>query len=136
RHLTGLFSLSLAEPWRRRLLDSLLMGALDRAVALPLVHHVAMRVAKHLHLDMARPYEIALEEDSVISEDARRLALRADKGARKFVGARHNTHAAAAAAGRGFDQHGIPDALGFGRERCGILRLAVITGHHGHAMRF
>ena len=100
------------------------------------MHNIALRVAKHLHLDMARPLEIALEEDSVISERARRLALRADKGARKFVGARHNTHAAAAAAGRGFDQHGIPDALGFGRERCGILRLAVITGHHGHAMPF
>src|SRR5207237_10386106 len=105
------------------------MAALNRAVALPEMHDVALRISKHLHLDMARPFEIALEEDSVITERARRLALRADQGASKLVGAGHNPHAAAAAAGRGLDQNGIADALCLGRERCGILRLAVITGH-------
>src|SRR5438309_2172259 len=132
RQLAEFFALSVAEPRRGRLLDNLLMPALDRAVALPEMHDVALRIPKHLHLDMARPLEIALEEDSVISERARRLALRADQRAGEFVGARHDPHAAAAAAGRGLDQHGIADALGFGRERCSILRLAMITGHHGH----
>src|SRR5947209_6616048 len=62
RHLAELVALSVAEPRRRRLLDDLLMAALDRAVALPEVHDVALRIPKHLYLDMARPFEIALEE--------------------------------------------------------------------------
>src|SRR5205823_1347157 len=97
RHLAEFFALSAAEPRRGRLLDNLLMAALDRAVALPEMHDIALRVAKHLHLDMARPLEIALEENAVVTKRARRLALRADQRAGEFVGAGHDAHATAAA---------------------------------------
>src|ERR1044071_183890 len=62
RYLAELVAPFRAEPGRGRLLDDLLMAALDRAVAFPEMHDVALRVAKHLHLDMVRPLEIALEE--------------------------------------------------------------------------
>ena len=44
----------LVDRGRRRLLDQLLVAALDRAVALAEVDHVAVRVGQHLDLDVAR----------------------------------------------------------------------------------
>ena len=58
---------------RRRLLDELLMPALDRAVALAEVDDVPVRVGEHLHLDVPRILEIALDEDRGVGEV--RLAL-------------------------------------------------------------
>ena len=39
---------------RRSLLDHLLVPPLQRAVALEQMHHVAVGIAEHLHLDVAR----------------------------------------------------------------------------------
>ena len=58
---------------RRRLLDDLLVAALDRAFALEQVHDLAVRVAEDLHLDMARRVDEALEEDGAVAERGRRL---------------------------------------------------------------
>ena len=58
---------------RRRLLDELLVSPLDRAVALPEVDHVAVGVREHLHLDVARILEVALDVDRRVGEV--RLAL-------------------------------------------------------------
>ena len=46
-------------PGRRRLLQHLLVAALHRAVALEEVDDVAVRVAEHLHFDVARPVEVS-----------------------------------------------------------------------------
>ena len=64
----------LGQPRRRRLLDDLLMPALDRAVALEQVHEVAVAVAEHLDLDVARPAQVFFHEHAVVAEGA---ALRA-----------------------------------------------------------
>jgi len=48
RHFSGIKS------WSRCFLQHFLVAALHRAVALEEVHHVAVRVAEHLHLDVAR----------------------------------------------------------------------------------
>ena len=47
----------------RRLLDQLLMAPLHRAVALPEVDAVAVRVADELHLGVARRLEVPLDVD-------------------------------------------------------------------------
>src|SRR5712691_5252338 len=47
---------------RRRLLDELLVAALDRTVALAEPHDAAPRVAKDLHLDVARSLDELLDE--------------------------------------------------------------------------
>ena len=53
---------------RRRLLDHLLVAALQRAVALEQVDDIAVAVAEHLHLDMARPLDIFLDQHPVVAE--------------------------------------------------------------------
>ena len=58
----------------RGLLDQLLVAPLDRAVALAQVDHVAVRVGEHLHLDVARILEVALEVDARVREELLALA--------------------------------------------------------------
>ena len=58
---------------RRRLLDELLMPALDRAVALAEMDDVAVRVGEHLHLDVPRIDDQLLDVDARVGEV--RLAL-------------------------------------------------------------
>jgi hypothetical protein len=53
---------------RRRLLDDLLMPALNRALALDERQHRAVRVAEQLDLDVARAEQPALEVDRRVAE--------------------------------------------------------------------
>ena len=53
---------------RRRLLEHLLVVALDRAVALEQMHEVAGPVAGELHLEMARVEDEFLEQDRIVAE--------------------------------------------------------------------
>src|SRR5205823_2670137 len=62
------------ERGRRRFLDHLLVAALDRALALIDVNDVAMPVAEHLHLDVARRVDEALHVDTIVAESALGLA--------------------------------------------------------------
>ena len=57
-----------------RLLDDLLVAALDRAVALAEVDDVAMAVGEDLDLDVARVGQIALEVDGRVGEELLALA--------------------------------------------------------------
>ena len=61
---------------RGRLLDELLVAALDRAVALAEVDHVAVRVGEHLHLDVPRVLEVPLDVDGRVGEVRLPLPLR------------------------------------------------------------
>ncbi len=97
--------------WARRLLDHLLVTALDRALALPQVDAVAVTVGNQLDLDMARLLDVFLDEHPIVGE--RRLGLvgrRAEAlaGLLVVVG---DAHALAAAAGRRLDHHRIADLL-------------------------
>src|SRR3989304_5458042 len=62
------FAQTCGESRRRRFLDHLLMAALQRAVALAEVDPAAVAVEEELHLDVARPIEAALEDESLIVE--------------------------------------------------------------------
>ncbi len=86
------------------LLDQLLVTALGGAVAGADPHHVAVLVADDLHLDVARPREVALDVDLVAAEERLRLALGAVHGRLHLVGCAHHLHAAPAAAERGLDR--------------------------------
>ena len=97
-----------------RLLDDLLVAALDGAVALEEVHDVAVRVAEHLDLDVARPDDRLLEVDGVVAEGALGLALRALVGGDELGLVVDEAHALAAAAGRGLEHHREADLLGRG----------------------
>ena len=53
---------------RRSFLDHLLVAPLDRALALVQIDHVAVRIAQHLDLDVARLLDELLDEHSVVAE--------------------------------------------------------------------
>src|SRR5947209_20383582 len=103
------------------------MPALDRAIALEEIDAIAMAVGKDLDFHMARVFEMFLDQHTVVAERRRRLALGTGELGREFVWPCRAFHAFATATGRGFDQHGIADALGFAREKIGRLIFAVIA---------
>ncbi len=76
------------EQRRRRLLDDLLVAALQAALPLAERDDGAVRVGEHLHLDVPRRGHVPLDEERVVAERARRLAPgRGDRGGRILAGA-------------------------------------------------
>ena len=116
-----------------RLLDHLLMAALQRAVALEQMHHVAVAVGKHLDLDMARREDVFLHQHARITEGVLRLALGALQRRIEIGRLLDAPHALAAAAGNRLDQHRIADLVGLLAQEVRILLRAVIARHHRHA---
>ena len=98
---------------RGRLLDQLLVAALDRALALAEVDDVALAVAQHLELDVAR----APRRTSRCRRRGRRRPPAASrcavwKACGSSAACAHDAHAAPAAAGRRLDDHRVADLLG------------------------
>ena len=98
-----------------RLLDDLLVAALDRAVALEEVDHVAVAIAEHLDLDVARLEDRLLDVDERVAEGALGLAPGALERVRRAPSSLvDEAHALAAAAEGRLDQHRVADARGRG----------------------
>ena len=97
---------------RGRELDDLLVAALQRAVALAEVAHVAVLVGEDLHLDVLGLHEVLLDEDVVIAEGLARLALDELERGDDVLGHLAQAHAAAAAAGRRLEDDGEAEADG------------------------
>ncbi|CAD5264747.1 conserved hypothetical protein [Bosea sp. EC-HK365B] len=112
RLLAHLAAGGLIEQRRRRLLQHLLVTALDRAFAFAEINDVAVLVAQHLDLDMAGVDDELLDEDTVVAEGGRRLRLGAGEALGDLSRRMGDAHALAAAAGRGLDHHGIADLVG------------------------
>ncbi len=100
------------ERGRRRLLDQLLVAALHRALALAAREDVAVVVAEHLDLDVARRRDDLLDVERAVAERRLRLARRALVGVTEIAGFRHEAHAFAAAARRRLEQHREAELLG------------------------
>ncbi len=95
-----------------RLFDEFLVAPLGRAVALVEVHGVAVLVAQHLHLDVARGFEELLDVDGAVAEGrlglgGRGLHARAERGL-----VVDDAHASPAAAGRGLHDDRVADLVG------------------------
>src|SRR5205823_9998306 len=99
------------ERGRRRLLEHLLVAALDRAVPLAERRDVAVPVGEELDLDVARPLEVALAEDGVVSERGGRLAPRGGDRLVELLRRAHDAHAAAASARCRLDEQRKADLL-------------------------
>ena len=113
---------------RWRFLDEFLVAPLDRAVALPEVDHIAMRVREDLNLDVPRILEVTLDVDGGVREVGLALTAGGLEGALGLVGTGHDPQALPAAAGRGLDRD-RPADLGAeaedvldGVDRCGRAR--------------
>ena len=69
---------------RGRLFEQLLMPALDRALALAEMHDVAVMIAEHLELDVARRLQVLLDVDVADAERRFGFALRGPKRDRQI----------------------------------------------------
>ena len=97
---------------RRRLLDQLLVVALDRALALAQVDAVAVRVAQHLELDVPRLDQVLLEVDRAVAEGGLGLGLGDHEAVPEALLVERDAHAAPAAARGRLDDHRVADVAG------------------------
>ena len=97
---------------RRRLLDDLLVPALDGALALAEVHGISVSVGEHLDLDVARLLDVPLNEQAVVAEARTRLAPRALEPLAAFDVVAGDPHPLAAAPGAGLEHHRVADLAG------------------------
>ena len=123
RRSNGRFSHALAHSGypghqrRWRFLDHFLMPALHRAFALAEVNHIAMPVAQHLDLDVARILDQLFDVDAAVAEGALGFARCGfERGSQIFV-AIHAAHAFASAACDGLEHDG---KAGVPRESDGV----------------
>ena len=120
---------------RGRFLDQLLVAALDRAVALAQVQHLAVLVGQDLHLDVARVLDERLQVHGAVAERGLRLALRGVIAGDQAGLVARDAHAATAAAGGRLDHDRIADRL---RDHDGlalVLDRAVRAGDDRYAGR-
>ena len=104
-----------------RLLEHLLVAALDRALALAEGDDLAVPVGEQLDLDVSRPLDVALVVDGVVAESGLRLAPGGFRCLLELRRIADDAHAAAAAARCRLDDEREAD----------LVRLA--RGEHGHA---
>jgi hypothetical protein len=99
----------LREVGRGRLLDELLVAALDGAVPLGEGHRRARGVREHLHLDVPQALQEALRVDGPVAEAGPRLPARREKGVVYRVLALDDAHPLAPAPGARLDDQRVAD---------------------------
>ncbi len=109
--LPDLGALGSVERGRGAFLQKFLVAALQRAVALAEMNGVALAVAQHLDLDVARGCEIFLQVDRIVSKRRFRLGARGRERRRQVGGAVRDLHAAPAAARCRLDQDRKADVV-------------------------
>ncbi len=102
----------IVEERARRLLDDLLMPALDRAFALAEIDDVAVRVAQHLDFDMPRLLDVLFDKDAVVGKARPSLAGRRAEPVARLLVRGCDAHALAAAAGRSLEHDRVADIAG------------------------
>ena len=120
----------------RRLLDQLLVAALERALALAERPHLAVLVGEDLELDVPRLLDEALEVDvGVLEAGHRPRAVAVSKARAHLVDVAHDAHAAPAAAARGLEDDREADALGLARRRASASASTPVPGRSGRPKR-
>ncbi|MCY1518629.1 hypothetical protein D9M68_533520 [compost metagenome] len=117
---------------RGRFLDHFLEAPLRGAVALAQVQLVAVLVAQHLDLDVARAFDRAFDDDLVGAEGAGRFGAGLAQQLGQCAFLVHHAHAAPAAAGSGLEDHRVADAP-HGLQHLRIAARGGRTRHGGHA---
>ena len=115
-----------------RLLQELLVAALDGAVPLAQVDRVAAAVGQDLHLDVPGAFHVLLEIDLRGPERRGRLALAGPHGRRQAVGVPHDPDSAPAAPQRRLQEHRIPEGLGDGPRVRLVAHGPVAAGQERH----
>jgi len=113
-------------------LHHLLIAALQGAVALAQVHHVAVLVAQHLDLDVLGVDKELLYKYIVVAEGLAGLAFDHLEGRFHILGLVAAAHAASAAAGGSLQYHREAVALGLFKGVPGVLQRLLCAGYGGH----
>ncbi len=116
----------------RRLLDHLLVPALQRAVALVEMDRIGA-VAEHLQLDMTRTVDPFLDQHRLVAEGGAGLGPGGGEGCGELLRPLDAAHPLAAPARHRLDEDRIADVLGHQGQMFGLLIRAVIARHDGHA---
>ena len=112
-----------------RVLDDLLVAALQRAVTLAQMHDVSVLVREDLHFDVLRLDEELLDEDVLVSESLSRLVLNHLELAADVLVGVAASHAASAAAGGSLQDDRIAV---FVRDLNGLVRALQRLGRAGN----
>ena len=115
----------------RRLLDDLLVAALEGAVPLEEVHHPAGGVAEDLHLDVAGRLQPRLEEDRPVAEGGGGLPPGGLHRRDEVVALPYDPQAAPAAAGRRLDEDRPAQDLGRRFELARRVAVDLLGGEDG-----
>ena len=113
-------------------LHHLLVAALQGAVPLAQVHHVAILVAQDLDLDVLGFHDELLDEDVVIAESLLGLALDQLKGGLHLLWRVAAAHAPAAAAPGGLQDHREAEAHGLLQRLVPVPQRLGAAGDDGH----
>ncbi|MCY1207759.1 hypothetical protein D9M72_193660 [compost metagenome] len=97
------------------------------------MHEVAVRVAQHLHFDMARVAYQLFDIHLVVAERGQRLAPRRGERPLKVLLAFQHPHAASAAAPACLEHQRIADAGGQALACLQVMRQRIGCRHHRHA---
>ena len=114
------------------LFDELLVAPLDGAVPVTQMDHMAELVCQHLKLDVAGAEHQLFKIHLVVAEARLRLRLCLGKSGRQVLGTVAAADAPAAAAGTGFEQHGVAYGLGGLQRLLGGGDGTVGAGGHRH----
>jgi len=123
------FALCLGDLRRGGNLDQLLVAALDGAVALEQMNHVAMAVAQHLHFNVPRVDHAFFQEDFRLAKSLAGFRDHALIVAEKIFVAVAAADAAPAAAIGGLEHDGVADLVGQHARLFNIGEIAVAARH-------
>jgi hypothetical protein len=122
--------------WGWRLLDELLVAALDGAVAFAEVEDGTVGIANDLDFDVVGVEDEALEEEPAVSETGGRLAPGAGDNRGQIVCRVEASHAAAAPTGAGLEHERETEAAGGFGHGCVVAGVVVPGGNDGNAKLF
>ncbi len=132
RHLAELLAQPRVYGRGRRLLDHLLMAALDGALALPQGCDVPPHIADDLELDVAHWLQELLQVQRPVPKGRGRLLAGRVQRRRQLLRAVHSAHPPPAAAAGRLDHDGVADAGG-GAGRLPVRRDLLAARHHRNA---
>ncbi|MBD5803263.1 hypothetical protein AZOA_26990 [Azoarcus sp. Aa7] len=133
RGIAQLRAASLLQVGRGGAFDDLLVAPLHRAVALEEMHEVAVRVAEHLHFDVARAANELFQIDLVVAEGGEGLAAGDVEQAGELFLVLDRAHAATATAPARLEHERVADFAREAFDLVEVLRQCAGGRHDRHA---
>ena len=119
----------------RCFLQQLLVAALNRAIPLPQMNHVAVAICQHLHFHMTWPVDEFLHVQARVAEGGLRFPLGCFVQIRQLIGTGHEAHTPATTACGGLDHHRIAHLFRQDRSLLGIGQQTFTSRNGGDTHR-